>query len=662
MLRGALPRRRRRERLAQSTPGRPRTVFVNYHDFTSNSAIHILNLANHLVDLGHECVVCVPEDAETVRLQGTASFTVCTFDEAEHRVVGEDGSWPSAIHAWTPRENVRRRTESLCELFNVPYFVHLEDNEDAITADQLGTDASSLLHANATALGRLPSSLSHPARSRAFLAGAAGITMVVESLSEFAPPGVPTRVISPAYERDLFQPREPEPALRQLLGLANEDKVIVYAGNVHSSNDADVRELYRAVALLNRRGHSVRLVRLGRSFVDFLGGERTDLERYVVDVPLQPREEVPRYFALADVFVQPGRPDDFNTYRMPAKLPEFFAMGRPVLLPAANIGLEVADGREAVVLHRSDAEEIADRVESLLEDPSRCHTIGKGGHLFAISRFSWAHSALRLADFYSRTLDVPPPSGRNEGTTVDDRDARYADVELPTIGYATVRDFADSLDHLPKLARIQQDMKDAQRPWTLKAILSMVPRGGQLLEIGAGTPYVARLLAEHGYGVWIVDPYDGRDRGPSNFDELRFEFPHVHFIRGTFPDALSDRLAEGFDCVYSISVLEHFPLEDVEEMCAAIRRFTRPGGATIHTIDHVLAGEGHDKDLTQLHGILNGLGLDRDELDATLARAAHDVDTYYLSAEAHNMWRGATRYDDYPMRRYVSINLCSRVA
>jgi glycosyltransferase involved in cell wall biosynthesis len=574
-------------------------------------------------------------------------------------MVSTEGLGPTAIHAWTPRENVRHRTESLSTFFDVPYFVHLEDNEDAITADHLGLDPDDLMRADEETLSKLPRALSHPTRSRSFLAGAAGITMVVESLAELAPAGVPTRVISPAYESDLFHPREADGSLREQLGIHGEDHVIVYPGNVHSSNAADMRELYAAVHELNERGRPVKLVRLGRSFVDFLGDDREELERHVVDVPLQKRQEVPRYLALADVFVQPGRPDGFNSYRMPGKLPEFFAMGRPVLLPAANLGLEVEDGRHAVILRRSDATEIADSVERLLDDGPLRRAIGHAGHRYALARFNWAHSAVRLADFYRRTLSEPPRD--RPRTTVEDRDARYSGLEPAAIGYATVRDLADSLDHLPGLARIQQDMKDVQRPWTLKAILSAVPRGAQLLEIGAGTPHVASLLAEHGYGVWIIDPYDGRDRGPSNLDELRADFPQIHFIRGEFPDVLSDRLAGAFDCIYSISVLEHFPPDEVESMCAAIRRFTAPGGASIHTVDHVLAGAGHDEDLTQLRRVVSGLGLDLDELDQALESADRDVDTYFLSAESHNMWRGSTPYDDYPMRRYISVNLCARV-
>jgi hypothetical protein len=42
-------------------------AFVNYHDFTSNSAVHIFNLANELVDLGCACADCVPGGVETIR-------------------------------------------------------------------------------------------------------------------------------------------------------------------------------------------------------------------------------------------------------------------------------------------------------------------------------------------------------------------------------------------------------------------------------------------------------------------------------------------------------------------------------------------------------------------------------------------------------------------
>ena len=81
----------------------------------------------------------------------------------------------------------------------------------------------------------------------------------------------------------------------------------------------------------------------------------------IVSVPFQPRERVASYLALADVLVQPGRLDDFNGYRFPSKLPEFFAMGRPVILPATNIGLRIEDGKDALLAYRGDAIELAEK-------------------------------------------------------------------------------------------------------------------------------------------------------------------------------------------------------------------------------------------------------------------------------------------------------------
>ncbi len=63
-----------------------------------------------------------------------------------------------------------------------------------------------------------------------------------------------------------------------------------------------------------------------------------------------PGSEVPGYLALADAFVQPGAPDEFNRYRLPSKLPEFLAMGRPVILPRCNIGNELSDRENAMLL------------------------------------------------------------------------------------------------------------------------------------------------------------------------------------------------------------------------------------------------------------------------------------------------------------------------
>jgi glycosyltransferase involved in cell wall biosynthesis len=636
-------------------------VFVNYHDFTSNSAVHICRLAGELAGSGVSGAVVVPGDPSSIELiGGEHRFQVLGFrDVREHGLRFPDGAPPTLVHAWTPRENVRELTKELAARYHCPYFVHLEDNEDVITAHRLGLTVEQLLDANGDYDAAISGSLSHPRRMRQFLAGAAGITVVIDRLLEFAPDGVPAEVVWPAFEPDLFTPDPPDPELRRHLGLGDDEAVLVYAGNAHPSNAAEMRSLYLAVAAVNRAGRPLKLVRLGRDFVRFLDPEIRYVDEHVVRVPLLPRAEVGRHLRLADVLVQPGRPDAFNDYRFPSKLTEFFATGRPVVLPRANIGCFLADGEECILLERGDALEIAAVIERLLADDGLRERLGEAGRAFAERSFSWPESANKLRRFYERVLGTPrgaPPALLDDTSTLVDRDAREVP---PPLSYATVRDYCDSADRLPILAAANGDMKDVQRPWALKTIVGAVQPGARLLEIGAGQPLVAELLARRGYDVTVVDPYDGRDRGPSDFEGLAAAFPKLHFIRGLFPDAVP--AGERFACVYSISVFEHLPVDAIGETCAGIRRVTEDGGYTIHAVDHVQLGPGDSDHRARLATITGSLGLAERELDELLVRLAADPETYFLSAESHNRWRARVPYDEFPMRRCVSVQLCVQI-
>jgi glycosyltransferase involved in cell wall biosynthesis len=158
--------------------------------------------------------------------------------------------------------------------------------------------------------------------------------------------------------------------------------------------------LYLAVKLLQRRGHRVRLLRLGHS--EF-GGPDPRAFRALGDGVLElgpiPWREIPAYLAVADAYVQPGPPDDFNRYRLPSKLPEFLAMGRPVILPHCNIGNDLRHGEDALLLERGNAMEIVVRIEELLADRDLADRLSGGARRFAAAQLSWQANAAGLAAF-----------------------------------------------------------------------------------------------------------------------------------------------------------------------------------------------------------------------------------------------------------------------
>lgn len=383
-----------------------RLLFVLYGDLTSNSAIHVAALANAMVAAGHECVVTVPENADTVRYHRGARFRALNFAEvpADGRVFESDRP-PDVIHAWTTRENVRRFCEPLRAATGAPLFVHLEDHELRILELTLGRSLAELQAMPAAALDAIvPETLSHPRHSRAFLASADGVTLIVDRLRELVPAGPPVHMFWPAADPAAFHPRPIPWDLREALGWGRDHTVLFYHGNVHPSNRDEVRELYRAVADLNAAGDAATLLRTGRDFCEFLDAD--DAARctpHVIAVGrIKHHHHLAPLMALADVFVQPGQADAFNDYRFPSKLPEFFALGRPVILPATNLGRSVRHGIDAWVLEKADAAGIAAAVRTLRADPALRERLAAGAAAFAAEHFSWPRSAAGLLSFYSR--------------------------------------------------------------------------------------------------------------------------------------------------------------------------------------------------------------------------------------------------------------------
>jgi glycosyltransferase involved in cell wall biosynthesis len=635
-------------------------LFVNHNGFSSNSAVHVMNLANAIAELGADVAVAVPEGDDT-QPAGAVRFKPITY-QAAMGLRYQGGQGPDFIHAWTPRQHVARITRALSSAHGCPYIVHLEDNEHAITAANLGLSVAQLRAlAAAQPHFAVPDHLAQPQDMQAFLNGSVGVTVLMDRLLEFKPPALPGVVIWPAAENELFYPRTADLALRAQLGIPKHAKVLVYHGNVHLANVGEVRSLYLAIGALERQGVDIVLVRLGADDVPVLPPEMGSIARLVIKVPFQPREQISRYLALADVLVQPGRVDDFNAYRFPSKLPEFFAMGRPVILPATNVGLVLQQDEEGLLLRRGDALETAMAIKRVLEDRQLSDRTAAGGRRFYERMLDWKKSGSSLMRFYGGLPARPRFDDLSNDTALRRVAKHYADFRpSEVLSYATVRDYSNGVESLNALATINQDLKDAQRPWVFKAILGSVPTGGRLLEIGAGDPWVADLLTRLGYEVVVVDPYDGRDRGPAQFEQIKTQFPRITFLRGLFPQALSVLEDEKFDCIYSISVLEHLPMDSVQSVFTGIAAHSRTATSpTIHAIDHVLLGDGAESHYLRLKKMVECLGLVERDLQHLLNRLDRDPDAYFLSAEAHNRWRGATPYEDFPMRRCVSIQVFS---
>jgi glycosyltransferase involved in cell wall biosynthesis/2-polyprenyl-3-methyl-5-hydroxy-6-metoxy-1,4-benzoquinol methylase len=1035
-------------------------IFVSHCDFHGNSAMHLFNIANVLTILGHSCAVCVPGRPETVLDHGKPMFQVLDYGEAVlYGVSFANRQAPDLVHAWTPRELVRKTTVSLARRYNIPYFVHLEDNEMVVLLGELpGWSLQDLEQLPTCALDLMVSNYrTHPHRSRQLLAQAAGVTVLTDRLLHHKPAHVPGLVFFPGYDPAFAEIDARDEELRSALGIVPDELVVVYTGNIHNSNFKEIRSLVLAVALVNRRGVRVKLIKTGLSN-HFLLPELSDPEisQHVIDRGFVARDELPRLLAAADLLVQPGGSNEFNDYRFPSKLPEFLASGRPVVLPRSNVGLLLKDGQDALVLEQGDSADIANALLRLAADPELRARIGRRGREFALRNLDWTKNVAAIPTFYDQCLagarpavkrsladeratpkliafylpqfhsisekdawwdngftewtnnvsampnfegymktrlpglpetmdaqialarrfgvygfcfyyywlngrrllerpleqflerkepnfpfcicwanetwttystdreheisieqeygedfsiqfirdvipilkdpryitvqgepivlvfqvsllpdprataeiwrsqcrkagipsvhlvavqsfgigdprhfgfdaavEFPPHTRRllmdprtspglaqtfeghledyrkvvndylakplpeytlyrgvmaswdntthrekrpristhsspvdyqawlrrvtaqtmalaevraplifgnawndwTEGAILEldshhgyrfleatrtglsqgladclrargigieesavsnllvpnredvvrtkphlnqDRrtyktDAWFTNGQLASIvsmyrgqfrtlplSYATIRDFRDSLDYLHPIATVSGDIKDSQRPWILKAILCLVPPCSRVLEIGGGEPFIADILDRLGYEVWIVDPFDRSDHGPLDYERWRTERPRVRFIRGLFGQQVLSAPPSGFDCIYSISVLEHVPVKSLEGVFAGMKKYLRPNGWSIHAFDHVRNGSVADENYTKLKFIVRKSGFEEVELTQLIASMDLDPETHYFSAESHNRLDGSVSDEEIRMRVSVSIQMVSR--
>lgn len=386
-------------------------LFFCHDDFACNSMGHIAGFAAALRARGHACAVAIPGDDRTSAgaWGPTPPFRPMIFADTWERVPGlfPGGGPADILHAWTPREHVRRAVE-LCRkgMPGARLVVHLEDNEAHLSARFVGeTPAGLRALADAELAARLPAHLSHPREATRFLGTADGVTGIVAALAEFSPPGVPFAELWPGVDFSRYHPGPPDPVLRASLGLRSDEKVICYPGSSHFANGLEMASLYEAVFALNRGGQACRLVRTGRDTPDFVRRfDPGEVSRHVLHLGFVERARLPGLLRLADVLVQPGEDDAFNHYRLPSKLPEFLASGRPVLMPHANVGRRVRPRREALLLETGRAEEIAALCRRVFGDPALARTLGQGGASFARRHFDPGTNARGLERFYRRLL------------------------------------------------------------------------------------------------------------------------------------------------------------------------------------------------------------------------------------------------------------------
>jgi glycosyltransferase involved in cell wall biosynthesis len=222
------------------------------------------------------------------------------------------------------------------------------------------------------------------------------------------PEARPVTVIPNAIDTQTFRPGPPPIDLRQQLGL--DDKLILGStGSMYRYEGFDV--LIDVLTSLREARPDLHGLLIGD------GPRRAALERRArrAGAPVTfhgpvPREAIPAYYRLFDLFVVPRRDTAVTRHASPLKLLEAMASGCPCMAsPVGDIRHMLSDGR-GVLVRAEDRSAWRTAITDLAEAPAERAALGRKARAWAQHRPSWDTAAAHHAGLYAKLLSSTRPN------------------------------------------------------------------------------------------------------------------------------------------------------------------------------------------------------------------------------------------------------------
>lgn len=495
-----------------------RIAIVSYMGYDGPGVMHAHYFANHLVAAGHEVLFLLNGRRDTVELMADppryslleVSFRQGILDSGTRRKIEE--FVPDIVHTWTPRHLPARVGIEVAVEHGARLVIHYEDDEEFILRHFGGNnrfadddvelfrlfvdeelDAGRLEEITGeldddflrlTALDPPSWAWVHPIVSAVAMRFSDASTVISPAYGDYLR-GLhgarPTHVLYPGVDHARFAPELQGSQLAKELGLQGR-KVFLYSGAIADIHDFTA--LMEALPSVTRDHPEIVLVQVGRNDIRDVTDRLVDehgIEDHVVFTGRVPHHRMPEYLALADVFLAPVRADDFNAHRLPSKIPEYMAVGRPMLIADHGFGRELEQGSEVEKVESESPQEIGDAMRRLLDASSRWPEMGERLRKKSQRLFDWGDNTAGLVDFYEQVLrtaaeDLPEGLG-----DVDDS------ITLEDTGYLSTT-----------TARAKQGGGKTRREGPPRVVIFTDGRLGKRMS-GIGIRYweIARTLSEH---------------------------------------------------------------------------------------------------------------------------------------------------------------------
>ena len=253
----------------------------------------------------------------------------------------------------------------------------------------------SIVSARGNDLERAVFDPSHAAHILYALQHASAVTTNADTLARKARvlvPGLEVNVIPNGVDAELFKPLPRNNALAESLNLINGGKlemkarVIGFAGELREKKG--LRPLLSAYAQVNKKAPSTLLivgdVRAGQDMQIFEEFKLSNPQARIAVTGFVSANDLPAYYSLMNVFVQPSLRDG-----LPNALLEAMACEIPVIAtPVGGIVDAVTDCKSGRLVSTNSVEELADAINEMLTNADMQRELGRAGRQTIKNRFT----------------------------------------------------------------------------------------------------------------------------------------------------------------------------------------------------------------------------------------------------------------------------------
>ena len=219
--------------------------------------------------------------------------------------------------------------------------------------------------------------------------------------------GVPKEklfVIHNGFDGDLFSPGVDGCGTRERYGLSGAP-VLMYSSTFWDFERRQHETALAALQIVLEEVPDAKLLVTGREESDVirvLGGG--DAGGRVVLPGFVPRAELPQIMAAADVAVHVISDHPFHRASSPMIIPEYMALGKPVVAPRVGELGELLGGGAGVLVDGMDPGSIAQAAVGLIRDRGLRAKVGEAAKEKAWREYSYEKATARLGQAYERAL------------------------------------------------------------------------------------------------------------------------------------------------------------------------------------------------------------------------------------------------------------------